>query len=186
MPVFYILLFSLLLLMTASIIYNTIKLGISPMPSSNTAFKAVSQLIDESDTGTVVDLGCGWGNLVIRLACRYPQRQIIGYELSLLPWLTTKIISKCLRLKNLTLYKQDFYQADLSDASLLICYLDPQAMYKIKKKLVSQPGSTNFLISNNFALPAWPPEKVIRLNDFYKSPVFLYRISGPPKIQLLE
>ncbi|WP_051303105.1 class I SAM-dependent methyltransferase [Psychromonas aquimarina] len=151
------------------------------MPSSNTAFKAVIQLIDESGTGTVVDLGSGWGNLVIRLARRYPQRQIIGYELSLLPWLTTKIIGKCLRLKNLTLYKQDFYKADLYNASLLICYLDPLAMLKIKNKLAAQPGNINFLISNNFALPAWQPEKVIRLNDFYKSPVFLYRVSRVPQ-----
>ncbi len=150
------------------------------MPSSSTAFKAVSQLIDESSTGTVVDLGCGWGNLVIRLARRYPQRQVIGYELSLLPWLTTKIIRKCLGLKNLTLYKQDFYKADFYEASLLICYLEPKAMHKIEKKLAEQPGKVNYLISNNFALPTWTPVKVIRLNDFYKSPVYIYRVKRPP------
>ena len=166
-----------MLLIAVSITYNTVKLGISPMPSSKKAYQAVNRLIDESETGPIIDLGSGWGNLVIRMAKEYPQREVIGYELSILPWLTTSALKYILCLKNLTLYKQDFYHADLSSASVLVCYLFPAAMAKIKIKLQLEQPKINYLISNNFALPSSQFEKVIQLDDFYKSPVYLYRIS---------
>tara|TARA_R100001377_G_scaffold37134_1_gene20673 strand:+ start:393 stop:848 length:456 start_codon:yes stop_codon:yes gene_type:complete len=147
------------------------------MPSSNKAYLAMMQLVDETGTGNIVDLGSGWGNFVIRIAKQYPQRQIIGYELSFLPWLMSTFLKKVLGLKNLTLHRQNFYQADLSKTSVLVCYLFPEAMNKISTKLQVEQSSVRFVISNNFALPAWQPFKKIQLNDFYKSPVYLYKIS---------
>ena len=180
--VFLLLFFALIVLfITVSIIYNTVKLGISPMPSSNKAYLAMMQLIDEvgleKKTGPIIDLGSGWGNFVIPIAKQYPQREIVGYELSFLPWLTSTLVKKILGLKNLTLHRQDFYQADLSSASILVCYLFPQAMDKISDKLQLEQAGVNFLISNNFALPAWQPCKTIQIDDFYKSPVYLYKIA---------
>jgi len=147
------------------------------MPSSNKAYLAMMQLVDETGTGNIVDLGSGWGNFVIRIAKRYPQRQIVGYELSFLPWLMSTFLKKVLGLKNLTLHRQNFYQADLSKTSVLVCYLFPKAMEKISHKLQVEQSNVNFVISNNFALPSWQASKTIQLNDFYKSPVYLYKIS---------
>lgn len=166
------------LIITVSIIYNTVRLGISPMPSSHKAYRTMMQLADETDSGTIIDFGSGWGNLVIPIAKRYPHRQIIGYELSYLPWLTSRLLKQLLGLKNLTVHRQDFYQADLSSASVLVCYLFPQAMQKISDKLRLEQSNVNFLISNNFALPSWQPIKTIQVDDFYKSPVYLYKISN--------
>ena len=172
----------MVLIITGSIIYNTVKLGISPMPSSNKAYLAMMQLIDETEietkAGPIIDLGSGWGNFVIRIAKRYPQRRIVGYELSFLPWLTSMLVKKILGLKNLTLHRQDFYQADLSLASILVCYLFPQAMDKISDKLQQEETAVNYLISNNFALPSWQAIKTIQVDDFYKSPVYLYKIAS--------
>ena len=165
----------IVVLITISIVYNTIRLGISPMPSSSKAHLAMMQLVDETGKGTIIDLGSGWGNVVIRIAKRYPQRQIVGYELSFLPWLTSMCIKKTLGLKNLTLHRTNFYLADLSKASVLICYLFPEAMEKISHKLLIRKSAVNFLISNNFALPSWQVYKTIQVNDFYKSPVYLYK-----------
>jgi len=135
------------------------------------------QLADETGTGSIIDLGSGWGNFVIRIAKKNPQRQIVGYELSLLPWLTSIVLKKVLKLKNLTLYRQNFYQANLSNASVLVCYLYPEAMKKIKYKLLLEQPTIDFLISNNFAVPAWQASKVVTLDDFYQSPIYLYKIA---------
>jgi len=166
----------MLVFITLSIIYSTVKLGISPMPSSQKAYQAMLQLVGETGTGTIIDLGSGWGSFVIQIAKRYPQRQVIGYELSLLPWLTSTLLKRVFSLKNLTLHRQDFYREDLSPASVIVCYLFPQAMNKIKHKLWLEQPKIDFLISNNFALPSYQPEKVITLDDFYKSPVYLYTL----------
>ena len=137
----------------------------------------MAKLIDETGSGTIIDLGSGWGNFVIPIAKRYPQRQIVGYEISFLPYFTSTLIKHILGLKNLTLYRQDFLKANLSTASVLVCYLFPATMNKIKNKLLLDKPGVEFLISNNFSLPSHQFDKVIQLNDFYKSPVYLYKLN---------
>lgn len=154
------------------------------MPSSNKAFKAMLKLVNETGTGPIIDLGSGWGNFVIPMARCQPQRQIIGYELSLLPWLTSVLIKKAFAIDNLTLYRKDFYRAELPNKSVLICYLYPQAMQKIEQQLLAKHANVSFVISNNFALPSLQAEKMILLNDFYKSPIYLYQIIDKNQINV--
>jgi len=181
---FDIALVALVLLASISIVWTTLSAGMSPMPSSKKARDAMIQLLEsageesgvETEAWPVVDLGSGWGSLIIRLAIKYPKRQIVGYELSFLPWLVTLIIRKLLGLKNLTIYRQDFLKADLSASSLMVCYLFPAGMTALETKLSTEETTARYLISNNFALPTLTAEKSIHLNDFYKSPVFRYRL----------
>jgi hypothetical protein len=163
-------------IITVSVIYSTVTLGISPMPSSRKAYDTMMTLVNETGTGAIIDLGSGWGNFVIRIAQKNPERQIVGYELSLLPWLTSILLKKIFNLDNLTLYRQNFYHANLSNASVLVCYLYPEAMQKITHKLLLEQPNVDFLISNNFALPGWPSYKVVTLADFYQSPIYFYKI----------
>jgi 16S rRNA A1518/A1519 N6-dimethyltransferase RsmA/KsgA/DIM1 with predicted DNA glycosylase/AP lyase activity len=146
------------------------------MPSSGLAYKAIIEWLDNSTAKTIIDLGSGWGNIVIRLAKDYPNRQVVGYELSFLPWLTSLILKKSLGLSNLTIYRKNFYQARFPTNSILICYLFPQAMQQINDKLRREKSSINMLISNNFALPSWQADKTVRINDFYRSYIYCYQL----------
>ena len=174
--IFDFLLLIIAIFITGSLIYCTLKLGISPMPSSSKAYDTMMKLVDETGSGSIIDLGSGWGNFVIRIAKKNPHRQVIGYELSLLPWITSTLLKKALGLENLALYRQNFYNVNLSNASVLVCYLYPEAMEKIKNKLLLEQPKVDFLISNNFALPTWQSYKVVTIDDFYKSPIYLYKI----------
>lgn len=191
LSVFELTLIALVLMAGTSIVWSTLAVGISPMPSSKKARLAVMQLIEtagrEGDneggivesfdaSGTIVDLGSGWGSLTIGMAMKYPDRQIIGYELSCFPWAVSVIVAKCLGLTNLNVYRQDFLKADLSAASIVVCYLFPAGMVALETRLAEQKTSIRYLISNNFALPSSKPEKAIQLDDFYRSPVYRYRI----------
>jgi len=175
----------LVLVASISIVWTTLSAGMSPMPSSKKARDAMIYLLESagegSDTKTgawpIVDLGSGWGSLIIRLAMKYPSRQVVGYELSFLPWLITVIITKLFGLKNLTVYRQDFLKADLSACSIIVCYLFPAGMATLETKLTTEETKTQYLISNNFSLPSLTAEKTIHLNDFYKSPVYRYRLA---------
>lgn len=176
MPIIEILLITVVFIVGASIIFSTVKVGIPPMPSSKKAHQAILALVDETGTGSIYDLGSGWGSLVIRLARKYPDRQVVAYEISFFPWLITIMFKRVFNLNNLTLHREDFLKADLSSASVVICYLFPAAMAEIKNKLINGNSKLGFIISNNFALPSYQASKVIQLTDFYKSPVYLYRI----------
>ena len=170
-------LITLTLIAGATIVWSTLSLGISPMPSSNKARQAMFRLADDTGSGPIYDLGSGWGHLIISLAKRYPQRKIVGYEMSLLPWLTTVVLKKVLGLSNLTIRRENFLKADLSQASVLMCYLHSAVMVKIKEKLDRENEGIHYLISHNFALPTEPILKMIRLDDFYQSPVYLYHLN---------
>ena len=177
MPIFESVVIAAVFIVGASIIFSTLKIGISPMPSSKKAYQAIMALADETGAGPIYDLGSGWGSLVIRLAKKYPDRQIVGYELSIFPWLVTKIVKRILGLSNLVVHREDFLKADLSRASVITCYLFPAAMEAIKSKLKHGKGNLRFIISNNFALPSYQASKVVQLNDLYKSPVYLYHMT---------
>ncbi len=199
-----ILLITLFLAMT--IVWTTMRVGISPMPSSAKAYRAMIKLTEDTGDGAIYDLGSGWGTLVVRMAIKHPKRKIIGYEISLLPHLISLLIKYLLRIDNLTLYRQDFMKVDLSGASVLLCYLYPDGMSKLaalidapskgescspttalhnkvnSKQLSSDTTHSqsechpDFIISNNFALPSLKAEQEIRLDDIYRSPIYRYKL----------
>ncbi|MFT5117946.1 MAG: hypothetical protein ACI9NY_001479 [Kiritimatiellia bacterium] len=183
LSVFEIALLAFTMFTVLSIVWSTLISGISPMPSSKKARQAMLQLLCETgnragvEAGPIFELGSGWGNLLIPLAKKYPQRKIIGYELSIMPWLTTVIVKHLFGLKNVQVYRKNFLHSDLTGASIILCYLFPKGMQKIESKISAQGGQLDYLISNNFSLPAHEPIKTIQLNDLYQSPIYLYQFT---------
>lgn len=183
MPAFELALIVLTLLLGLSIVWSTLIVGMSPMPSSKKARKAMMALVDVTGDGPIVDLGSGWGGLMIALALEYPNRQVVGYELSIVPWIVAVLTSKALGLKNIRVYRQNFLEANLPAGSVVVCYLHPAAMIALEAKQglntkLTEPHTTiRYVISNNFALPSFKAEETIRLNDFYQSCVYRYRIN---------
>ncbi len=164
----------LIILVTLSIIWSTLQTGISPVMSSKKASKAMLDSIKAPENGTLVDLGSGWGTLIIAVARKYPDKQVIGYELSWVPWMISVIRKYTLGLNNLTLYRKDFKKANLSNASILLCYLFPRGMFDLHKKLKKELSHEVMVVSNTFALPSCKPTKTIRLKDLYQTPVYTY------------
>jgi len=176
MSPFEIILLGLFALMAFSIIYSTLAVGISPMPSSGKARRAMLALCEKTGTGEILDFGCGWGHFVIAAAKTFPHRKITGYELSWVPYLTACLLKLIFKLDNLTLKRADFLTAELGSASVLVCYLYPGAMKAITNKLATDKHHISYIISNNFACPTLSPEETLQLDDFYRSPVYLYHI----------
>lgn len=157
-----------------SIIWSSLRAGITPVPSHRKARQTILAAADLSPLGTIIDLGSGWGHLTLALAKKYPDRTVIGYEISLIPWLTSLLLQRVQGLDNLTLLRANFLSTELPQAALLVCYLYPGGMKKLAEKLCEKPIAA-MLISNTFALPGKEPTQTIRLNDLYKSPIYVYR-----------
>ncbi|MHA7878973.1 MAG: class I SAM-dependent methyltransferase [Saccharospirillum sp.] len=160
-----------------SIVWSTLRVGISPMPSSGKARDAIINLTANTGTGAIYDLGSGWGGLVIKLAQKYPNRNIVGYEVSFFPWMVSICAKKTLGIDNLEIHRKNFLAADLSEAEVLICFLHTDGMRSVARKLAAENGTNRFLISNYFALPSFQPETSLQINDFYRSWIYRYRLS---------
>ena len=162
-----------------SVVWGTLRAGISPMPSSRKAREAMLELLPERVEGPIVELGSGWGGLARCLASRHPQAPVRGYELSVLPWLFSVLWQRGSAFKNLSFHRADFRDLDFSDAKVLVCYLHPEGMKRLAETLGGRLPSGVVLISNTFALPGWEPQKVLVLDDLYSTRIYSYVVAGP-------
>lgn len=171
-------------MISLSIVWSSLRVGITPVPSSAKARQAILEASELASAELIIELGSGWGHLAVALAKKYPERQVIGYELSLIPWLVSLMQKKLRRATNLTLRRKNFLNIALPDSSLLICYLYPGGMKKLADKLRREKPGVEMLISNTFALPDAEPVQTIRLNDLYKSPIYVYRFEKEVELNI--
>jgi len=160
-----------LLLVICQIVYTTVKIGISPMPSSFKASKTMFELSQESTCKTIIDVGSGFGFLALYCALKNPNKKVIGYEISLFPWIFSIFIKYIFRCNNLTFYRKNFLDIEFLDDCLIICYLFPDGMKKLEEKL---NNSNLRVISNTFSFKNRKPTKIINVNDLYKTPIYVY------------
>ncbi|MBA3236953.1 MAG: SAM-dependent methyltransferase [Parachlamydiaceae bacterium] len=180
MSLFVAVLFMLAVVSAFSIIFWTLKNGISPMP---TATKVKSELLKIELTlipGPIYELGSGWGTLTFALAKKYPSHQVVAYETSLIPYLYCILKQYFYPQPNLHFHRLDFFHESLKEASLVICYLYPEAMQLLKDKFNEELPSGCFVISNTFAINEWHPLKAYPVDDMYHTKLYLYRYEQFP------
>ena len=157
-------------LITISLLYWSIRLGIGPMPSAPKVLAAVQQLLPEHLDGDIIELGCGWGHLIERLQQHYPHHLITGYEQSPVPYFYTSARYPAARI-----YRMDFFQANYQQAGLVVCYLFPDAMKRFQNEILPHLPNGCWILSHTFSLPGLLPIHVINANDFYQTPIYLYQ-----------
>lgn len=162
------------LVLVAFILVGTLRSGISPMPSSPKAQRAMLSLMPQSVSGPVYELGSGWGQLAWAAAKQLSNVRVIGYESSLVPWAVSRILGAALGKSAVEFRWADFRKRDLSDAQLLLCYLYPGAMTHLAERFKKELKPGSVIISNTFRLPGWVPEKVIELDDMHRTQIYRY------------
>jgi hypothetical protein len=162
-----------------SIVIHTQINGISPMPSSGKARAMILRLAHEFKVkGTIVDLGSGWGGLCAALSRSFPDSTVIGYENSWVPWLFSAAMRAFPKRENLRFTCADFFKTPLNAADVVVCYLYPGGMMKLKPKFERELKPGAIIISNTFAIPEWKPERIVEPGDMYRTKVYVYRTIG--------
>jgi predicted RNA methylase len=165
--------FSVLIFCLSTLLYH-FKTGVPPYPSSKKESIAVLQLLQTTrcEAGPIYELGCGWGNLAVALAKQYPNTQIIGIEISPLPYMISLLRS--LRYKNLKIIRKDFYQVHLHDASAITCYLMRAPMKKLEEKLNKELPSSTPVVSVAFYFPHITPTSIVKGQGIIQADTALY------------
>jgi len=161
-------------LMALSVVVWTVKNGISPMPTTPKVARALQSMLPTLDTGPIVELGSGWGHLALRLARHYPELEVIGYETSPVPYYYSCLLGFITGQKNLRFIRKDFFNVPLDKARLVVCYLYPAAMEKLKNKLENEAQKGLFVLTHTFSLPGWQPVKTSSVDDLYSTKIYLY------------
>ncbi|MDY7226596.1 class I SAM-dependent methyltransferase [Hyalangium rubrum] len=175
----FLLLLALLLGGMLSIVFYSLRTGISPMPTLGKVRRQLLPLIDSELEGTVLELGAGWGTLAFAVADRCPRARVVAFELSPLPfafcWLRQRLAPR----PNLELRRQDFFRASFTGASLVVCYLFPGAMTRLAPKLLAELAPGARVLSHTFALRGWTPLRTLMVDDLYRTPIYLYAVEPP-------
>jgi len=120
----------------------------------------------------VYDLGCGDGRLLFAAAEK--GATVVGYEISLLPYLIAKVKQLLFpRKKQTKILFKDFWHVDLKDADLVYFFLMPKVYKKLKEKLEKElkPGAR--VIAYVWPIDGWEPQRISALKNVQK--IYLYQ-----------
>lgn len=110
-----------------------------------------------TDKDFVVDLGSGDGRIVIAAAQRGAKALGVEYDEKLLAASRRNAAAAGVD-GTVTFVREDFYQVDFSQATVLALFLLPTNLIQLRDKFVSMPPGTRIVI-NSFEIPDWSPDK---------------------------
>ncbi len=158
------------------IILSGTALYIVRVPYAPTPAKNVKIIIDKlkiKPHEVFYDLGCGDGRFLLAAEKRGARAR--GFEISLQPYLQAKYNLRRNH-SRAEIRFSNFYQADLSDADAVFCFLVGSVMPKVEAKLRAElkPGAR--IACYGFKLPTWQEDELIYLNPEKKSgKLYLYK-----------
>lgn len=167
-PVVFLAGFAVLLL----VFWRTDRSRVPLFLSNRATAEALLQLLPATPC-RVIDLGCGDGGLLARLARARPDCRFTGIEHAPLPWLVARL--RTAGLANVALRYGDFWQENLAAYDLVYAFLSPAPMPRLWGRAVAELGSDALLVSNSFAVPGVAAEKTIPVADRRATRLHLYR-----------
>jgi precorrin-6B methylase 2 len=154
---------------------KTFKTQVPLYLSSSEVTKALASLLPPRETFTFIDLGCGCGGLLSKLNLQRENGYFYGIEAAPIPFLIGRIRT-LFNKTNCNVQWGDLWKQNLAHYDVVYAYLSPVPMPTLWEKACRemQPGS--LFISNTFEVPGIAPEKIIPLNDFSESTLYVWRI----------
>jgi len=129
------------------------------MATTREAVNAMLELAGVTKSDVVYDLGCGDGRIVIAAASRYGAR---GVGIDIDPQLIREANKNAKKagVQNLVRFeREDLFEADIHEATVVTLFLLPQVNLRLRPKLFRElrPGAR--IVSNTFDMGDWKPEK---------------------------
>jgi SAM-dependent methyltransferase len=131
------------------------------VPTPEVLIRRMLQLADTTKDDVVLDLGSGDGRIPIYAAKHFGARGI-GVELEEnLVRLAERKAEEAGVSHRVRFIRQDLFQADLAEATVLALYTSPGVMTRLKPRLLGlRPGTR--VVSHQFTLEDWEPDESVR------------------------
>jgi SAM-dependent methyltransferase len=114
--------------------------------------RAMCHLAKVSEKDSVYDLGCGDGT-ALKIAVKEFGASGVGIEIDPLRYLFSKIRFKINGLdKKIKIIKKNFFDVNISDATVVFVYLVPKALERLKPKLLKELKRKTLLVSFKYKI----------------------------------
>ena len=144
-----------------------------PLYLSNRATAAALAGLLPAGPCRVVDLGCGHGGLLRRLAEARPDASFTGIEHAPLPWLIGRLRAR--QRPNVAIRHGDFWRADLASADVVYAFLSPAPMARLWAKACAELPPGALLVANSFPVPGVTPHTTVDVGDRRGTRLYVYR-----------
>jgi SAM-dependent methyltransferase len=156
------------------VFWNTFRTRVPLYLSSARACERLAQMVPAEATARILDLGCGFGGVMLALRHLRPQLRIIGVELAPLPSWLAKI--RLRRDANSTVHRRDFWNEDFSGYDVVYAFLSPAPMERLWDKVQAQMRPGTLFVSNSFIVPGVAPDLTLPVTS--GSALYVWRIRG--------
>ena len=122
----------------------------------------------------LVDLGCGDGRVLRKARKSYGVRAI-GYEVNILAYLKAQVLS--IGCRDVEIKYKNFWSADLSEADVVFCYLYPDVMRRLARKLKTDLRPGTLIVSANFDIPGFELDRLLHsAGSAHRDPLYVYQV----------
>jgi SAM-dependent methyltransferase len=140
-------------------------------PSPKRAVKQMLELAGVHADDVVYDLGCGDGRILIAASQRCGARGV-GIEID--PRRITQSLRNARKkrvLDRVTFRNEDLFEADISDATVVILFLWPEVTSKLRSKLRRELKPGTRVVSYCWEIGDWTPDKETAVDG---RPIYLW------------
>lgn len=136
--------------------------------------KKMCQLAKISKNDTLYDLGCGTGKALGYVAEVYKAKGV-GIEIDPLRVFLARRNTKST--KNITILKKNFFDVDISGATVIFVYLVPKALGKLLPKFLKELHPGTKIVSYIYDFPQIKQKKKLKLLEYDKrKKIYLYQL----------
>lgn len=139
------------------------------VPYASTPPDVVEKMLDMADVGPgdyVIDLGCGDGRIVTAAA----RRGAFGHGVDLDPKRLKEAREKARKAnvsERVMFVQEDIFKTDIQQASVITMYLLSTVNEDMRPRLISELKPGTRIVSHQFGMGIWDPDKHIILGDSY-------------------
>jgi SAM-dependent methyltransferase len=134
-------------------------------PTMEAVADAMLKLAKVTADDVVYDLGSGDGRILILAAQKYGARGV-GIELDpRLVEISRQVARDGEVVDRVTFIEGDLFTADISEATVVTLYLSPGVNRRLEPKLRQQLRPGTRIVSHQFPIGSWQPDKVVRSED---------------------
>ncbi|GAP99373.1 SAM-dependent methyltransferase [Leptolyngbya sp. NIES-2104] len=145
-----------------------------PMPQR--AIDVLLEAVGANETDVIYDLGCGEGQVLITAAMRYEVRGV-GIDIDPVRIEQARSAAEQAGISDrLTFQEADLFESRFENASIVVLYLLPHLNLRLRPILFKQLRSGTRIVSIDFDMGDWEPEKMIKLDIEEETTLYFWTI----------
>lgn len=146
------------------------------IPTPEAAIETLLEVLQVNDSDVIYDLGCGDGRILISAAFQFGARGV-GIDLDPLRVKEAQAKADELGIRDRVKFQEaDLFTSRFEDASIVVLYLLPHLNLRLRPALFEQLKPGTRIVSIDFDMGDWLPEKVIKLDIEEESTLYFWTI----------